>query len=203
MPKNHRTAKLTETTCAFCGADIVRLTCQIKAERVYCNRRCQAKGSPPPPPQHPPLADRFWAKVDKTPGQGPKGECWEWRGMRKEGYGYITRNGRRQIVSRVSWEIHNGSIPPGMEICHHCDNPPCVRLDHLFAGTHQENMADMNNKGRWNKTMGNTILNEAQVREIRERYARGGTTYVALGEMFGVGSSAINHIIHRRTWPEV
>ncbi len=62
-------------------------------------------------------------------------------------------NGRRLIASRAAWEMVNGPIPTGMFACHHCDNPPCVRPDHLFLGTPKDNTEDMLRKGRahWQK----------------------------------------------------
>ena len=90
------------------------------------------------------VVDRFWSYV-------PVSEvgCWEWKGHRNTGgYGVITHNGRDHTASRVSWEIHFGPIPDGLSICHHCDNPPCVRPDHLFIGTHSDNMRDAFAKGR-------------------------------------------------------
>lgn len=80
--------------------------------------------------------------------------CWEWQGpLYHDGRGQVQINGRRLIASRAAWEMVNGPIPPGMFACHHCDNPPCVRPDHLFLGTPKDNTEDMLRKGRahWQK----------------------------------------------------
>lgn len=80
--------------------------------------------------------------------------CWEWRGsFFRSGYGQFTlRNpegGRKNwSAPRFSWTRTNGPIPPGLSVLHRCDNRKCVRPDHLFLGTHQDNMADMKAKGR-------------------------------------------------------
>lgn len=95
------------------------------------------------------LAERFWTKVDK---RGPD-ECWPWT-ARVSSWGYgqiISPPGPKQTVltaSRVSFEIHNGPIPSGMVVCHSCDNPRCCNPAHLWIGTHKDNCADRNRKGR-------------------------------------------------------
>lgn len=97
-----------------------------------------------------PVTERFWNRVDKTLGHGPKGECWVWvAGHDGYGYGAIRYKGKSVVTHRVSWEMANGLIPDGMKVLHRCDNPPCVNPDHLFLGTHQDNMADMKEKKRY------------------------------------------------------
>lgn len=89
------------------------------------------------------LAARFWLNVQKTEG------CWLWTGRRDgAGYGQIFVQGRRIGVHRLSWLLNCGEIPEGLFVCHHCDVPLCVRPDHLFVGTHDDNMRDAAIKGR-------------------------------------------------------
>lgn len=77
--------------------------------------------------------------------------CWEWTaGADQNGYGHFNMSPqrRRERAHRVAWELAHGPIPGGMMVCHHCDNPSCVRVSHLFLGTHEDNMRDRQAKGR-------------------------------------------------------
>lgn len=94
---------------------------------------------------HMPLRERFDLSYMPEPNSG----CWLWIAAAKPpGYGVIGVNGRCSSAHRVSWQLHNGPIPRGMHVCHRCDVPACVNPDHLWLGSHRENMADMVAKGR-------------------------------------------------------
>lgn len=109
----------------------------------------------PAPPRrikfHPSDVERFWRKVKKD---GPIvregiGNCWLWNaGKSPSGYGVFYVNGRSQRAHRIGYEIQFGDIPEGMMGCHRCDNPSCVRPDHIFPGTTKDNSEDARRKGR-------------------------------------------------------
>lgn len=87
---------------------------------------------------------RFWSKVAK--GRG----CWEWQSfrIRPGSYGIFWDGTRRVVASRFAYEDVVGPIPDGQMVLHRCDNPPCVRPDHLFLGDAKDNATDMIAKGR-------------------------------------------------------
>ncbi len=75
--------------------------------------------------------------------------CLIWTGhLDKDGYGHFKMAGVRTTAHRTAWLLAGREIPPGMKILHKCDTPACVRVEHLFLGTHADNMRDMAAKGR-------------------------------------------------------
>lgn len=156
---------------------------------------------------HGPVADRFWAKVDK---RGPD-ECWEWKASSRYGYGRFNVGGRPVRAHRFSKELETGRpLLPGECVCHSCDNPSCVNPAHLWIGTTRENSEDAARKGRmykWNgrrRGSGNPLakVNEATVLKIRE-LAANGVARADLSKEFGVKPSALLNIINRRSWTHV
>jgi len=77
--------------------------------------------------------------------------CWEWdKPNNHHGYGEINIEGKIFRANRVAWEQANGPISDGLWVLHHCDNPACCRISHLFLGTPKDNMMDCSAKGRTN-----------------------------------------------------
>jgi hypothetical protein len=117
---------------------------------------------------------RFWPKVNKEPGQGPHGDCWEWTGVKDPcGYGHIRIGQRTPGAHRVMWAIAHGEIPEDMCVLHTCDNPACVNLDHLWLGTQADNSADKVRKGRARSPAGDQHWSRLHP-ERRPRGARNG-----------------------------
>lgn len=94
--------------------------------------------------EHIPLEaqNRLWGRVVKGPG------CWVNPNTSYPGYPKMSIRGRQWVASRVAWSIVNGPIPNGMIVCHHCDNPKCIRPEHLFLGTEKDNAQDKIRKKR-------------------------------------------------------
>ena len=100
------------------------------------------------------IAGRFWRNVDKNgpvPEHRPElGNCWVWTLRVSRGYGRITIRGQFYFAHRLSWLLAGREISEDKPfVLHRCDNRRCVRLDHLFLGTADDNTRDMMSKGRW------------------------------------------------------
>ena len=91
--------------------------------------------------------NRFW----RVTNRGDLKSCWLWgASLFTCGYGRFFLKGKREYAHRIAWVIANGNIPEALNVLHKCDNPRCVNPNHLFLGTHNDNMKDMAAKGRGN-----------------------------------------------------
>ncbi len=154
------------------------------------------------------LEERFAENVQYGDG------CWTWKGGRSpRGYGKIEVSGRSLRAHRLSYELFVGEIPQGLMVCHTCDNPTCVRPDHLFLGTSQDNMDDKVRKGRQARgdahyarvsperlargdKHGLVKLSDAQVLEIRSKYTGARGEVVGFARSYGVSRDLIHKIVH-------
>ena len=104
--------------------------------------------------------------------------CHEWTGYGlPTGYGRTRYENKMVLVHRLAWMLAKGPIPKRKCVCHRCDNPKCCNVDHLFIGTHRQNMRDAIKKGRMDKAFGilaaisphrrKTKITDAMVDEIR------------------------------------
>lgn len=128
--------------------------------------------------------------------------CIEFKGTRKaSGYGqkWVPSLGKVVGAHKAAWLEQIGPIPPGKQVLHKCDNPPCVNIDHLFLGSIEDNMRDMTTKGRASLAK----LTPEQVREVRRLYATKQYTQKDLAALFGVGQPNISYIVRGATWTGV
>lgn len=132
---------------------------------------------------------RFWSKVTKSD------DCWISSAQPSGIYGRMFFGGTQILAHVASWLIHNGEIPAGLKVCHSCDQPRCVRPDHLFLGTMSQNMNDMVLKGRNRPSIGikNNLakLSDEQVIEIKRALAAGTKTTRELATENGVTFQSI------------
>lgn len=153
------------------------------------------------------VAGNFWANVDKTPGQGPKGDCWEWTaGTGKHGYGITVRRtllGRKHLLAhRVAWELINGPIPAGKEMLHSCDNKICCNPGYLNPGTRLQNVHDAMANGihPHGETNGQHKLTWEDVENIRREYADGNKSMTALARERKMARQSISDIVRGKAW---
>lgn len=162
---------------------------------------------------------RFWDKVMKTES------CWLWTASsrNKRGYGQLAvhRGDRRrpELAHRLSWELAYGAPPENLFVLHKCDNPKCVRPEHLFLGTHQDNMLDMNRKGRGDRSgleagrsfpppvrlgeaHGRAKLTVGDVVAIRTARAKG-EKLSTIAARYGIHEATVSAIVLRKVWRHV
>ena len=136
------------------------------------------------------LDNWFWPRITKTEG------CWEWDAVDKLPYGSVNFNKKRQSAHRVSYQLFNGKIHNGLSVLHKCDNPACVNPEHLFLGTHQDNMNDMVSKGRQNngglrgEQSGKSKMTNEQVKAIQSS----NLSCAKLAKIYGISRSGIWYI---------
>ena len=153
---------------------------------------------------------RFSDKVDTSAGNE---SCWLWKaGKDRGGYGTFKLASLTRIAHRIMFTLITAEeIPDDLHCLHSCDTPTCVQPRHLFLGTHTDNMQDMMRKDRCGhaggaspgEAHGLAKLTDANVREIRKRYATGGVLQRELADEYGVVLSQISAVVNRKNWKHV
>jgi len=124
--------------------------------------------------------------------------CWIWnRGKFSDGYGQFWLDGTNVRAHRFSYSHFVGSIPKNMQVLHKCDVRACVNPEHLFIGSHKDNMRDMVKKDRaaHGESHHKSKLTDSDVKLIRKNYGKKGVTYRSIGKKYGVSKTAIRDII--------
>ena len=149
------------------------------------------------------VQNRFHLKCVENSETG----CVEWQGkLSPAGYGRFTFHGITQRAHRVAYFLEYGFLTRNLHVCHHCDNPKCVKPEHLFLGTDADNIADKVKKGRSHRPVADTNPNTPftwdMVRAIRDEYSNSKLSYRAIGRKIGVSHSTISGLLNNRTWIE-
>lgn len=155
-----------------------------------------------PLPTHEQAVNHFWSKVDRSE------TCWLWQAATdRYGYGASCHNGRQIKAHRLAYLLFVDNIPSGQAVCHTCDNPACVRPDHLFLGSVRDNNTDRARKDRNGYQDGtenpNAKLTEGEVREIRGTYASEQISQRALASRYGISQMTISLIVNGKRWQHV
>lgn len=198
--------------CERCGVERAYHECQFKGGVMprFC-RRCFYVHKRAHPEEFQLSEREFWDRVQKTSG------CWFYMGPTRGQRGYGAW--KSEYAHRFSWRIAHGPIPKGLFVLHRCDNTKCVRPDHLWLGTHEDNMREMKRRGRGpagerngSRThpermqrgvdRHNARLNPRKVRRMRKLYA-GGMRLCLLAREFDVAHATVLAVVRRKTWKHV
>lgn len=185
-------------TCPICGESFtVNDKRRADGRDVFCSKPCFARGRYLIAK---PLEERFWKHVQKTDG------CWEWTGYKdSQGRGRVSLySGHDMLATRAAWEMEHGPIPTDRVLLP-CQNPSCIRPDHMQLGTRSDANKRAYSTGRRSRgeKHGQSKLVEQQVREIRQRYAKDRVSQLTLAQEYGVSQNTIRDVVVRKTWSHV
>ncbi len=198
--------------CETCGKEYKWKKGKHQLKSRFCNRDCLYKRT------HLWVTESktFWKTANEDQKLGRMKElyeksvikkegCWDWsRSLHHSGYTSLRIDGVQTSGHRASWMIHKGDIPKGMLVCHTCDNRKCTNPDHLFLGTHKENVQDMivKKRGSCGSKHHEAKLDEEKIKEIKKLLALG-VTCTRIAEDYGVSDGCIWFIKNGKSWKHV
>jgi hypothetical protein len=138
----------------------------------------------------------FWRHVNRIADDT---SCWEWTACKNSrGYGRYRLNRVMTQAHRAAWILTNGKLENNDLVCHGCNNPGCVRPDHLYKGDAFTNMRDRKIDGKYyGRHNGNCRLNWKTVQAIR---SRSNVSSSVLGKEFGIHRSHVWRIRNNEDW---
>jgi len=206
--------------CSNCGKEVERslgkfneaiklkrgFSCSLECQIIVANSKSVASRKM--------TKEKVLSYINKEPGQGPNGDCWEWKGYvnPKNKYGYISwkersKDGKGSPVRahRIVYELLVGEIPKELVLMHSCDNPPCVNPAHLSPGTNQENDNDRVKKNRQAK--GTRLshfphLTDELVREIKIEF-RNGAMPAPIAKKYKISKATAKSIKYENAWKHI
>lgn len=181
--------------CASCGKTYKALV--TRAERsAACSRSCWHQLR---------VIEVLQRRLDKIDRSGGPDACWPYLGKSAHAGGYIqfSHKGKVTLLHRLIYEREVGPIPPGMLVCHSCDNPPRCNPSHYFLGTTQDNTADRDAKGRQMRGSRHprAQMTESQVAWAKSRFGILSDNQIA--DQLGVSSASIGFMRRGKTWRHV
>lgn len=182
-----------------CGAEVYNWPKKVPPN-LFCGRTCYDRWRA----SDGCMLERFWQNVEKSEA------CWNYKTLNVEGYGIIAVGSgprrKQYLAHRYAWKVYHGTLPPAdMAICHHCDNPRCVRPEHLYVGTWKDNAEDRTRRDRHvrGERSWSAKLTDDQVREIRLSFKRTGpkqSNTSQLARQYGVSPCTIGFVVSGRGW---
>jgi len=195
--------------CPECGAEFLRYPSTVRGTTgPFCQRSCaddslrrhrRARNATT-------LGERFWSRVDRRPSDN---SCWVWTGHvdKISGYGVLKVPGLKspQHAHRIAYELTNGPVTDGQMVLHGrmCHDKRCCRPDHLYLGTHTDNMRDMIAKHERRSYVGAghplAKLTLEQMHELKDACARGEKTPAEIARRFGISRWHVYGVRARRS----
>lgn len=210
-----RLSPLVTMNCTICEKVFTRTQKELLRSKTYselgtstCSNPCRWEQD-----RRKTTEEKFWALVNKEPGQGPKGDCWEWQGLRSSnGYGEFVWRAKKLewgidspygklLTHRLAYGLATGSSPKDLWILHSCDNPPCCNPAHLRPGTAKDNADDRVGRNRHSKgeRTGNSIFSDEEATSIKI-HLLAGYTPEALKSILPLNGRPVNNFQKSYHW---